>query len=83
MVILATGNVTFCNFDVNDNLFMGNVCDQSIEEIWRGQKFEAWRDLVLQKRFEEVPLCKKCDDWKYKSWTHNFFKVLDGAGGDK
>jgi radical SAM protein with 4Fe4S-binding SPASM domain len=79
MVILASGNVTFCNFDVNDNYFMGNVCEQYIEDIWRGNNFEVWRDLVLNMRFEEVPLCKKCDDWKYKSWTHNFFKVLRGV----
>lgn len=79
MVILAGGNVTFCNFDVSDDYFMGNVLEHSIEEIWRGNKFESWRELVLSMRFEEVPLCKKCDDWKYKSWTHNFFKVLKGA----
>ena len=76
MVILASGDVTFCNFDVEDSYYMGNITEQSIEEIWRGPKFEAWRKLVLQCRFEDMPLCDKCNDWKYKSWTHNFFKVL-------
>jgi len=79
MVILAGGQVTFCNFDVEDSLFMGNVTHQSIAEIWRGEKFEAWRKLVLSGRFENVPLCAKCNDWKYKSWSHNFFKVLKEA----
>jgi len=76
MVILASGDVTFCNFDVEDSLFMGNVNDERISEIWRGEKFDAWRRLVLKGCFEEVPLCAKCSDWKYKSWTHNFFKVM-------
>ena len=79
MVILANGNVTFCNFDVEDGYYMGNVTEHSIEEIWRGPKYEAWRELVLQHRFEEIPLCAKCNDWKYKSWQHNYFKVLKDA----
>lgn len=80
MVILASGNVTFCNFDVQDGYYMGNVNDQTIREIWRGDKFEVWRKLVLDLKFEEVPLCAKCEDWKYKSWNYNFFRVLKNAG---
>lgn len=76
MVILANGNVTFCNFDVADGFYMGNVNTKRIADIWRNDKFEAWRRLVLDRRFEDVPLCAKCEDWKYKSWKHNFFKVL-------
>ncbi|MDD4601878.1 MAG: radical SAM protein, partial [Negativicutes bacterium] len=79
MVVLASGNVTFCNFDVADGYYMGNLYEESIERIWRGIKYEEWRKLVLNGQFEKVPLCAKCDDWKYKSWTHNFFKVLDEA----
>ena len=76
---IPSGQVTFCNFDVEDGYYMGNVHEQSIAEIWRGAAFEAWRQLVLERRFEAMPLCAKCNDWKYKSWTHNFFKVLDSA----
>ena len=83
LVILASGQTTFCNFDVEDSFYMGNINDRTIEEVWRGRAFEAWRKLVVEGRFEEVPLCAKCEDWKYKSWTHNFFKVLREAGGER
>lgn len=76
MVICANGNVTFCNFDVSDGYYMGNVGEDTIENIWRNSGFEKWRELVIQKQFEKIPLCAKCNDWKYKSWTHNFFNVL-------
>ncbi|MCE5248803.1 radical SAM protein [bacterium] len=77
MVILASGYVTFCNFDVADSLYMGNVNSRTIGEIWRSEKFEALRALILGGRYEEMPLCAKCNDWKYKSWKYNYFKVLN------
>lgn len=83
MPIMSDGVVTFCNFDVENGYAMGNVCNQTIAEIWRGAPYEAWRRLALAGRFEEVPLCDKCSDWKYKSWTHNFFKVLEHATKDQ
>ena len=79
MVSLSNGNITFCNFDVEEGYYMGNINDSTIEEVWRGEKFEAWRKLVLESRFDDIPLCAKCNDWKYKSWTHNFFKVLKSS----
>ncbi len=77
MVITADGNVTFCNFDVEDGYYMGNVGETSVAGVWRCEKYDAWRQIVLERRFEDMPLCCKCNDWKYKSWTHNFFRVLE------
>ena len=81
MVILASGYVTFCNFDVDkkDSYYLGNIHYQTIEEIWRNKKFEEWRNLIINRQFEKVPLCAKCNDWKYKSWNYNFSKVLKDA----
>lgn len=79
IVILSSGDVTFCNFDVEDGYFMGNINNSPIEDVWKNRKFETWRKLVLEARFEDIPLCTKCNDWKYKSWTYNFFKVLENA----
>jgi len=81
MVILAGGEVTFCNFDVKDGYFMGNINEQSIKEVWNGEAFKEWRNIILTGKYEEMPLCSKCEDWKYKSWKHNFFKVMKNAGG--
>lgn len=83
MVITANGNVTFCNFDVRDSLYVGNVNETKIEELWKNSIYQSWRDKILTGNYEEIPLCKKCDDWKYKSWNHNFFKVLKDADEKK
>jgi len=81
MVVLSNGKVTFCNFDVdlNDGYYMGDLNYQSIKEVWRSKKFDEWRELVKKKQFEKVPLCAKCSDWKYKSWSYNYFKAKKDA----
>ncbi len=79
LVVMATGEVTFCNFDVEDGLYVGDLNKDSIEKVWRNDQYEELRAIVLKKDFENHPLCKKCNDWKYKSWTHNFSKVLKNA----
>lgn len=77
MPITANGNATFCNFDVADGHYMGNVTSHSIAEIWRNLAFEVWRQKILVGAYEDLPLCSKCLDWKFKSWNYNFFKVLE------
>ena len=81
IVVLSNGKVTFCNFDVdqNDGYYLGDLNKQTIAKIWRSPKFDKWRQLVLEKKFESVPLCNKCEDWKYKSWSYNYFKAKSEA----
>jgi radical SAM protein with 4Fe4S-binding SPASM domain len=74
--ILADGNVTFCNYDVRQNYFMGNANNRSIHDIWHSEEYNKWRELVFKGHYEEIPLCSGCEDWKHKSWTHNIFKVI-------
>jgi len=74
LTIVTNGNATFCNYDVrpNQGYYMGNVVKQSIQEIWQSQKFNEWRQLQLAGRWQEIPLCQECDDWKYKPWLNTY-----------
>jgi len=85
MIVLSNGKVTFCNFDVDssDGYYLGDLNHQNIEEVWRSEKFDQWRNLVLKKEFEKIPLCNKCADWKYKSWNYNYFKAKKDAEKNK
>ncbi len=74
--VLSDGNVTFCNFDVKQDFFMGNVKDKTIKEIWHSELFNDWRKKIFKGKYDEIPLCLSCEDWKHKSWTHNMFKVI-------
>jgi radical SAM protein with 4Fe4S-binding SPASM domain len=75
----SRGNVMVCGYDISANTSMGNVNTQSIRDIWHGEGFRFYRDKHLAGRGKEISLCAGCPDWKYRSWQHNYWKVVKGA----
>lgn len=75
----SRGKVMVCGFDIAARTDMGNVHDRSIKEIWHGQEFEYYRRMHLARRGNDIELCKNCPDWKYRSWQHNYWKIVKKA----
>jgi radical SAM protein with 4Fe4S-binding SPASM domain len=75
----SRGNVMVCGYDISANTSMGNVNDESIRDIWHGEGFRFYRDKHLAGRGKDIPLCAGCPDWKYRSWQHNYWKVVKNA----
>lgn len=73
------GKVEVCGYDISGRTNFGNVKNQTIREIWQGPEFEWWRNMHAERRGAEIPLCRECPDWKYRSWKHNWEKVLGTA----
>ena len=72
----ASGEITYCNANINlDNAF-ANIKDRTIKEAWRGPEMEKLRELHVHGRGAEFPMCGKCPDWQYRSWTHNYWKLM-------
>lgn len=59
MGIFVDGSVTFCNLDHGNTVNLGNLRDQTIEEIWSGPRLTEIRRAMLQGRLTE-PLCQRC-----------------------
>lgn len=70
------GKVEVCGFDIAGRTNFGNVNRQSIQEIWKGPDFGYWRKMHLEGRGGELPLCRECPDWQYRSWNYNWERVL-------
>ena len=68
-----------CGFDIAATTDMGNVHEKSIKEIWLGDGFKYYRQMHLAHRGSEIELCKNCPDWKYRSWRHNYWKIVENA----
>jgi len=75
----SRGNVMVCGYDISSNTSMGNVMEQSIQDIWLGKDFEWYRQMHLDGRGAEIKICSGCPDWKYRSWDHNYWKVVKEA----
>jgi radical SAM protein with 4Fe4S-binding SPASM domain len=75
----SRGKVMICGFDIAAVTDMGNIHEKTIKEIWHGDGFEYYRQKHLCHKGEEIELCRNCPDWKYRSWKHNYWKIVKTA----
>ena len=75
----SRGKVEVCGFDISGRTNLGNVKVQTIKEIWKGPMFQWWREKHAEGHGGDIPLCRECPDWQYRSWTHNWEKVMKTA----
>lgn len=75
----SRGNIMVCGYDISAHTELGNVTTQSIRDIWAGPGFRFYRDKHLAGNAKDIPLCAGCPDWKYRSWDHNYWKVVENA----
>lgn len=75
----SRGNVMACGYDISGHTSMGNVNTTSIADIWHGDAFQFYRDKHLSGRGNDIAMCASCPDWKYRSWDHNYWKVIKNA----
>jgi MoaA/NifB/PqqE/SkfB family radical SAM enzyme len=79
----SRGNVMVCGYDISANTSMGNVNTESVADIWHGAGFQFYRDKHLSGNGKDIPLCAGCPDWKYRSWDHNYWKVVKNAEANR
>jgi radical SAM protein with 4Fe4S-binding SPASM domain len=59
---MADGNVVPCTQISNNELVLGNVNENTLEEIWNGPKYEELRKMHVTGKFSKDHKCdKKCD----------------------
>lgn len=75
----SRGKVMVCGYDIAAKSDMGNIHEKSIKEIWHGKAFDYYRNMHLARKGDKIELCNICPDWKYRSWKHNYWKVVKTA----
>ena len=83
MNIDSRGDVTLCGEDIAFNEKFANISQRSISDIWNGKEFTYYRNKHLERKGDEIEICSKCPDWKYRSWQYNYWKVLEDADQKK
>jgi radical SAM protein with 4Fe4S-binding SPASM domain len=62
--ILHDGSVLLCAHDWARKEILGNVRDQTIAEIWNGERMREIRAAVHARAYETLPACRDCSLWK-------------------
>jgi len=73
-VVNVDGSVTPCCYlrpDMGDAFVMGNVFQASFPEIWRGERYRAFRAAMLAGR-ESMPVCDRC-----RGGTHDLIASVE------
>jgi radical SAM protein with 4Fe4S-binding SPASM domain len=61
LAVNSNGDVSICNDDAFHLHQLGNVKNESIIDIWNGQKLRDFRLMHLEGRKQENAACKNCD----------------------
>ena len=73
--IMADGNVVPCTQVSNSELVMGNINENSLDEIWNSEKYKQLRKMHISGNFPNGHKCKeKCDLKKYLIILNKFAK---------
>ena len=60
--ILSDGTAVPCCMDVRGHLPLGNINENTFEEIWYGKKYRDLREEMLNKKISKNSICYECKD---------------------
>jgi len=60
MVIHPDGGVSPCCGNFDRGLTMGNIFEQSVHDIWTGERYKTIRDLHTSGNYDKIPTCAEC-----------------------
>lgn len=60
-VITWNGKIVPCCFDKDAQFVLGDLTQHSFEEIWRGEKYNDFRNTLLRSR-SQTEICKNCTE---------------------
>lgn len=64
--VLSNGDVVPCCIDYDNTIPLSNIMEDEPHDIWRGAKMEKLRQMHIERRFDEIPLCRDCTVWRYE-----------------
>jgi MoaA/NifB/PqqE/SkfB family radical SAM enzyme len=76
MFFYTNGNATICCWDVHERAVIGNVIEQSVEEIWESYAARCMRATLDDGRRDLLNLCSRCNAYQ----DYDFSKFATGAG---
>lgn len=73
--IVPNGDVITCCQDIGAKNVMGNVQEQTIKEIWEGERYNRFRKLMREGKRSEIEMCNVCDQMSVRE-AFDCFNIL-------
>ncbi|MGB9637231.1 MAG: radical SAM/SPASM domain-containing protein [Microgenomates group bacterium] len=61
LVISWNGDIPLCCSDYEGRVILGNINQQTLKEIWFGEKLKKIRQFHLKGSFDKIDICRNCD----------------------
>jgi radical SAM protein with 4Fe4S-binding SPASM domain len=68
------GTIVPCCVDWNGRMPLGNINETSARKIWHGDKITWLRKMHIEKRWNEITMCRNCDIYKHQ-FTKEWIKL--------
>lgn len=83
MTVDSNGDIILCGHEqIKRFTCWGNIKENTLEEVWKGENMRKLRKNMIT-NIDAIPACKNCEDRRFKSWDHNYLKLLKDAGARK
>ncbi len=66
LVFSADGIAGLCCLDYNLTARLGSVMERSIEEIWKGEELNSYRQRMIKLEYGKIDCCKGCNAYIYQ-----------------
>ncbi len=72
MYFMTDGSAILCCWDAFGRTTVGNVKENTVEEIWLGETNQCYRDYLSRGEREKIEICSRCDAFKtydFSRWS--------------
>jgi radical SAM protein with 4Fe4S-binding SPASM domain len=80
--ILWDGTVVPCCLDINSEYILGNIFDESIEDIWNGSKIKFLRTQLSKNKIKGLMPCSRCHIQCNNSLSQLSKRILEELADD-
>lgn len=72
VTVNSDGLASACCMDWRQQLIIGDAKNETIEEIWHGEKLKYLREMHIAGNENELPICDSCNYWNWHDKLENY-----------
>ncbi|MCP4723514.1 MAG: radical SAM protein [bacterium] len=66
LAFAVDGTVSMCCLDWDCSEEIGDINENTVKEIWTGEKMKEKRQLMIDNKYDQIPICKNCNSYIFQ-----------------